>query len=435
MWKKLFNQESQPGNLEQLQYRIAIFFVLLTFFAIVLFGITDFMLGLNPLLGKIRIGYAVLFLGCFALLVIWKRVFLALNLMLGLVLLFSMINYYFNDGFKGPTIFNIFVFVVAVAIFFKKPVNLYWLVAAVGGYLILFYLEVDSIVEVKSNYQTVKDLFWDNAISIGLCSVFIFIGINLLITNYAHQQGNLLNLQRENEQNLAELTSLNAKKNELIAILSHDLRGPIATLGATLELADEGVLDQQDLSKILHGLKSQSFQLSNVLDNTLTWVMAELEPTSNEKHLVDLRGLGELMCNTMSAQAEQKNQKLFFEFLGENKQVLLETKEVKIILKNLLDNAIKFTKMGETINLRLIVDAEKIRWEVINPGETIAEDRRIHLFKFRSQSSIGTRQEKGTGIGLSLCKKISDSLGMKLGYLVEKEQKNVFFLEINQNHT
>jgi signal transduction histidine kinase len=354
--------------------------------------------------------------------------------MLGLVLLFSLINYYFNDGFNGPTIFNIFVFVVAVAIFFKKPVNLYWLLASVGGYVLIFYLDVNRFMLVTSNYDTVQDLFWDNASSIVLCTVFIFIGIHHLIINYQHQQNNLLELQRENEQNLAELTSLNSKKDELIAILSHDLRGPVATLRATLELADEGVLDQEDLSKILFGLKSQSFQLSQVLDNTLAWVMAEIETTTNEKQLVDLRELGELMCDTMRVQAEQKNQKLSFEFVGDNKSVLLETKEVKIILKNLLDNAIKFTKTGEMIQLKLIFSFNQIRWEVRNPGEIIPEDKRAHLFKFRSQSSIGTSQEKGTGIGLSLCKKIADSLGMNLGYAVDGEKQNVFFLEINQNN-
>ncbi len=430
--------QENPANLEQLQHRIAVIFVLLTFSAIILFGFTDYILGLNPILGKIRVVYALLFMGCFVLMVRYNRFFLSINLMLGLILIFSLVNYYFNDGFQGPTIFNLFVFIVAVAIFFKNPFNLIWWLACIGSYLLLFYLEIEGLVLVSKNYKNLQDLFWDNAISIALCAVFIFIGIYLLIINYRRQQENLLELQKVNERQLAELTSLNQKKNELIALLSHDLRGPIGTLSATLGLVDQGVLEEEDLAQILAKLKSQSFQLNQVLENTLAWVTSEMDTKAPEKKETDLLQLGELMRDTMQIEAINKSQNLEFELIGENQHMLLEIKEVKIILKNLLDNAVKFTKAGETIGLRLIVKPDLIRWEVRNPGETITENQQLFLFEFKGKSSLGTQKEKGAGLGLSLCKKIADSLGMRLGYQIERENENLFYLEIarnsNQNH-
>lgn len=423
--------QEHPANLEQLQHRIAVIFVLLTFSAIVLFGITDYILGLNPVLGKIRVGYAVLFLGCFVLMVRYHRFFLAMNLMLGLILAFSLINYYYNDGFQGPTIFNLFVFVVAVAIFFKNPWNLVWWVACIGSYLAFFYLEVEGVISVSKNYKTPQDLFWDNAISIALCAIFIFIGIYLLIINYRRQQENLLQLQKINERQLGELTSLNLKKNELIALLSHDLKGPIGSLGATLSLVDQGMLDRDELAEILLRLKSQSFQLNQVLENTLAWVSSEMETKAPEKLETDLFQLGELMRDTMLVEARNKNQSLEFEMTGKNRCVFLETKEVKIILKNLLDNAVKFTKTGETIRLILIVKPELIRWEVRNPGEQIPESQRPFLFEFKGRSSLGTKNEKGAGLGLTLCKNIADGLGMRLAYQPEKTGENLFYLEMN----
>jgi two-component system, sensor histidine kinase and response regulator len=432
MWSRLLNMQDKPVSLEELQYRIAVIFVLLTFAAIVIFGFTDHLLGLNPILGKIRLVYGLVFAFLFVLMIKYQRVFLAMNLMLGLILTFSFVNYYFNDGFQGPTIFNLFVFVVAISIFFKKPLNILWWSSAVLGYLLLFYFEIEGMIVVSKNYDSPQSLYWDNAISIFLCAIFIFIGIYFLIINYQKQQERLMMLQKENEKNLADLTSLNLKKNELIALLSHDLRGPISTLGATLELVDEGVLDENDLNLILPRLKSQSFQLSQVLNNTLAWVSAEMENTVTEKQPTDLAKLGEIMKETMEVQAQNKGQTIVFELIGANKTVLLESKEVKIILKNLMDNAIKFTKPGETIKLILKVENEKIRWEVKNPGELIAENLRASLFDFKVKSSLGTQKEKGTGIGLTLCKKIAESLEMRLGYLTENQQ-NIFFLEIDMD--
>lgn len=431
MWKKLFDLQDDPGNLEQLQQRISLYFVFLTFFAIIFFGISDYLLGLNSILFTVRIVYIILFLACFYIMVKYKKFFLSMNLMLGLILIFTIFNYLQNDGYQGPTLTNIFVFVVAVAIFFKKPLNIIWLIAIMGSYLVLFYLEVESIIQVSENYETPQDLFLDNSISIILCTVFIFIGIYLLIINYQKQNRILLNLKKENQINLAELSSLNSNKNELIALLSHDLRGPIVTLNYTLELVDREILDEKDLGKILLILKSQSFQLTQVLNNTLAWVTSEMQMRETEKSATNLKVLGELMIKTMDSQASTKSQKLLFDMRGENREVSLAANEVKIILKNLLDNAIKFSPVGETINLILTTSTNQIIWEVKNFGSLIPEENRPHLFDFKVKSSYGTEKEPGTGLGLSLCKKIADQLEMRLGYRVGDLQENVFFLEMD----
>lgn len=430
MWKRLFNLQEDPGNLEHLQQRIALYFVFLTFFAIVFFGISDYLLGLNSTLNYVRIVYIILFSACFFIMVKYRKFFLSMNLMLGLILIFTIFNYLYNDGYQGPTLTNIFVFVVAVAIFFKKPVNLIWLLASMGSYLVLFYLEVESKIHVSKNYRTPQDLFLDNAISIVLCIVFIFIGIYLLIINYQKQHQILLDLKKENQIHLAELSSLNTKKNELIALLSHDLRGPVNTLNATLQLVDQGLLDEKDLSKILFSLKSQSFQMTQVLNNTLAWVTSEMQMSETDKTETDLKELGELMMETMSSQAMRKNQNLVFDLKGGNRKMMLEAKEVKIILKNLLDNAIKFSPTGATVYLTLTTSENQILWEVKNSGKLISEEVRPYLFDFQVKSSFGTDKEKGTGLGLSLCKKIADHLGMRLGYRVSELQENVFFLGI-----
>jgi two-component system sensor histidine kinase/response regulator len=426
---RYFNSPEDQGDLAQLQRQIAVMFVGLTLFTMIFFAISDYLLGLSSFLGKVRIVYILLFLGCFVLMVKFKRFFLAMNLMLGLVLIFSLLNYFYNDGFRGPTIFNIFVFVVAIAILFKRPFNLLWLVLSLGAYLTIFYLETSDKISVQSNYEDLSDLFWDNSISLTMCAGFIFIGIFMVIHDYRKQNIALSQLRSENEKTLAQLSSLNEKKNQLIALLSHDLKGPVGSLGTTLELVEQGMLNSEDLQAILSSLKRQSFHLSKVLDNTLTWVISEMAEREVQMERVDLWEVTREMGDVMQVQASRKNQTIEVSCVGENQEVKLGVSEVKIILKNLLDNALKFSPVGENVRFVLRLEPGEISWEVINPGAPIPVEERASLFEFGRKNTVNAKREGGTGLGLSLCKKIADRLDMELSYSENEQGQNVFTLK------
>lgn len=428
---KFFNTSSDPGDLDQLQYRIAVLFVLLTLISIVFFGISDYMMELSPFIGKVRVVYGALFLGCFYLMVKRKRYELAINLMAGLILVFSILNFFYNDGHLGPTIYNLLVYVVAVAIFFKKRQSIFWFVAAIGSYLIVFYLSVRDLVPVVSNYDSKMDLFWDNALSLAVSALFIFIGVYLVIVNYQKQHYAMVALKQENERNLSELTALNEKKNQLIALLSHDLRNPIATLSSSLELAEQDVLEREDLESIFSGLKTQTFHLHKVLDNTLEWVSAEMDDRPAERVSVRLSSFNEEMRKTIQIQASRKRQEIQEALEGPDQELSLEVNEIRIILKNLLENAVKFSPVGAKIDLVLLVGESGLRWEVRNIGMPISAQVEEELFDFKAKTSYGTSEEKGSGIGLSLCKKIAKKLNMDLGYQLVDGQ-NVFFLSRNR---
>lgn len=424
---KYFSDPTEPGDLDQLQYRIAVIFVLLTLASIVFFGISDYLLGLSPFIGRVRVVYAVLFVGCFYLMVRKKRYQLSINLMAGLILTFSLLNYFYNDGYRGPTIFNLLVYVAAVAIFFKKPMNVLWFFLAIGSYLLVFYLEVWGFALVVYNYTDAKELFWDNALSLTVSALFIFIGIFLVIVNYQRQHRRLSELKRENERHLAELSELNEKKNQLIAVLSHDLKSPIASLGSSLSLAEQNILERGDLELVFSELKKQSLYVQQVLDNTLDWVLTEMDDRRAEQHTIILSRFNEDMCKIMQVQADNKQQLIHHTMLGPDREVSLEVNEIRIVLKNLLENAIKFSANGSHIELELKSGEEQLCWEVRNPGSKLGAGAEAKLFELKATPTQGTGREKGSGVGLSLCRKIAQKLDMELGYQYSDGQ-HVFFL-------
>ncbi|MBS4070273.1 MAG: HAMP domain-containing histidine kinase [Algoriphagus sp.] len=427
--KNPFKSQEDPGNLEQLQRRIALIFVGLTFFSMTFFGVADYLMGLSPGLLKIRIAYILLFVASFILIIKYDKYLLAMNIMLALILGFTIMNYLHNDGFKGPTIFNLYVFIVAVAIFFKKPLNLIWFTLSIGLYLVVFYLESVGQIVVEKNYADLKDLFLDNMLTILITSIFIFIGVRIVVINYQKQNQALIKLKEANDRNLRELQSLNEKKNQLIALLSHDLKNPVASLASTLQLVDLELISKEELGQILDKLKKQSVHLSHVLSNTLGWVVTEMGDHSPEPVMINVYELTSETQELMGVQAGRKHQKL--EKVIETTDLVLpiQKDEVKIILRNYLDNAVKFSPEGATIYLEFQFDGKSFRWNVKNPGKEISAEVQNQLFDFNVKSSMGTQKEKGTGLGLGLCKQIAKKIGFNVGYERSADGFNVFYLE------
>lgn len=432
--KNPFISQEDPGNLEQLQRRIALIFVGLTFFSMTFFGVADYLMGLSPGLFKIRIAYILLFIASFVLILKYDKYLLAMNIMLALILGFTILNYIHNDGFRGPTIFNLYVFVVAVAIFFKKPLNLIWYVLSIGLYLVIFYLESSGQIVVEKNYADVEDLFFDNTLTILITSIFIFIGVRIVVFNYQKQNHALVKLKEANDKNLRELQSVNEKKNQLIALLSHDLKNPVASLAATLELVDLDLISKEELALILTKLKKQSVHLSHVLTNTLGWVVTEMGEQDPEPVPVNVFQFTSEMQELMEVQAGRKQQRVEKVIDSIDLILPIQKDEVKIILRNYLDNAIKFSSEGATIFLEFQVDEKSFRWSVKNSGSEIPNEIQSQLFDFNVKSALGTKKEKGTGLGLGLCKRIADKIGFQVGYERSPEGFNVFFLEKERSH-
>jgi two-component system, sensor histidine kinase and response regulator len=423
------SSKDQVGDLDQLQKRMTEVFVFLSGVLLILLSFSDFFIGLDPFIIWVKVILAIPFLLGFVLM---RKIGFhqpALNILYGLGLLVIILNYFYNDGYRGPTIYTVYIFVVANVILMKKWIRVVWLLITLTIYSLLFWGEISGKFFIESHYNGPWNLFEDHLITILWTSLFSFFGIYIFIQNYRIQNALMAKLQAEKDVANKELEELNSKKNQLIALLSHDLRSPIGVLNSTLELVDRQVLDKEDLETLLKELKDQSFHLNKILNNTLTWVMSELDEKEILKEQVSVFALTKEIAETMQVQAQRKEQEILVVFEGEDLVTDIESQEVKIILKNFLDNAIKFSPSRTKIDLSLKVNGKGIRWEVRNEGEEITEEIIKDLFEFKVRRSVGTSHEKGTGIGLPLCKRIAEKLGFSIGVDLNRKDSIVFYLE------
>jgi len=425
---KIFKEEPLI-SLDLLQEKTTRIFALLSSALMFFLGFSDLVMGLQLEIVLFKFVFAIPFFAGYLIMKKLGRYQLVLSGMMVFAFIIIALNYYYNDGFEGPTVYTIFMLVMTITILFNGGLKYFWLIFAFLFFISLMYADLLGGVRIVSNYTNNTVRFGDHVITILWCSLFVFLGIQLFIFGYKRQNQVLTKVMEANKKANIELEELNTKKNELIALLSHDLKNPIATLNQTVELVELGGLEEGDFESVIKELKKQSFHLTNVLNNTLSWVLTELDQGVIVQEEVDLAKLNEEMLQTMQVQANQKGQVIVATEKGEVKNAQLEANEVKIILKNFLDNAIKFSPNGAQIELDMNSTNGSIRWEVKNEGPTVPLSLRDGLFEFKVRTSYGTNKEKGTGMGLPLCKKIADKLEMKLGFETQVDNLNVFYLE------
>lgn len=201
-----------------------------------------------------------------------------------------------------------------------------------------------------------------------------------------------------------EMEKLNFTKDKIFTIISHDLRSPIASLQSLLTLLNDDTIGKEDFKKATVGLEKQVFQLRNSLDELLTWSKAQLHGINPAPELVNLRQVVVQVVSVLKVAARGKRIIITTQ-LDSEWQVYCDPNMLHSILTNLVSNAIKFTPVGGAISIAATAVENDIVVQVEDTGVGISEE---NIKKILSPSVLfttrGTNNEKGTGLGLAMCK-------------------------------
>ncbi len=426
--KGLMLSEENVTNMDYIHKRITLTMTLLTFILLIILGVSDAILGMSPVIIWVKLGLSIPFLAAYFLVSKFGKTQLATHIMLVVGHLVVFCNFLYNDGSNGPTMYAFFLMLVLYTLLVRGWYKALWFIVSFSLFFLIFYAEAYDFIEVENYYTSIQNQFLDHAITVLWISLFVFTVLHFFIKSYQNQNQVLNTIKLRQDQALEDVKMLNDQKNKLIAILTHDLKNPIGMLHTTLGLVEKDAFEPGEMEQILNNLKGQSFHLNKVLTNTLSWVMTELEDTPIQLHQISLSRLTEEMKDMMLIQATQKNQVIDVAIDGEDRDISIEINEIKIILKNLIDNAIKFSAVNSSIDLALKINDDKLSWSVCNQGATISPADQKDLFTFRARTSYGTKKEKGTGVGLPLCKRIADKIDFELDYSSSGEMRNCFTL-------
>lgn len=214
-------------------------------------------------------------------------------------------------------------------------------------------------------------------------------------------------------QQKKELQKLNADKNKFISILAHDLRSPFSSLIGLTDLLYKNFrnYDSQKTEDFLDIILRSAKSTFGLLENILTWARAEQGKIPFEPVKLDLLKICEEISSYMQLVAISKNIKIIIN-INQDINLTADKDMITTIIRNLISNGLKFTKSGGKIT----VSAKRKKGETIimiaDTGIGISEKVASTLFKMTEVlSTDGTADEKGTGIGLLICKEFVDKHG------------------------
>lgn len=249
------------------------------------------------------------------------------------------------------------------------------------------------------------------------------------------KQSEELTITAENlEQINNELTSINATKDKLFSVIAHDLKNPFNVLLGFSELLISNFDDWDDDEKLktLNFLHNSSKEAYTLLENLLHWSRSQRKSIEFVPSELNVVNFIEKMLDEVSSVATNKNVKLINLCANKNLTVHADPNLLTIISHNLLTNAIKFSFPDS----KIVVDAEEysnkfIRFSVSDEGVGIAKEKVETLFELENTSSTkGTEGEKGTGLGLMLCKEFVTAHHGQIWVESSIDQGTTFFFTI-----
>lgn len=257
----------------------------------------------------------------------------------------------------------------------------------------------------------------------------------LAVLLYDHLHVRQLKQQaRRNEEIKATHQALRlaqAHKDEFVAAVGHELRTPMnAILGFNGVLRQE-LADQPEQVAVVDHIRRSTEHLLRVVNDILDF--SQLQAGKLMLHAVDFE-LASLMQDALQTGQDKAHEK-GLSWSGQidahvPQRVHADRQRLLQILRNLLDNALKFTEQGR-VHLRISVHGGQLRFEVTDTGRGIAMDRQNHIFsRFEHADVQTTRAYGGTGLGLSICEKLVSLHGGQIGIHSREGQGATFWFQI-----
>jgi len=285
-----------------------------------------------------------------------------------------------------------------------------------------------AIAELVESYKTEiqeKELDRKDSLiqlaSLGMIVLVIFL-IILFILN-----GRLKKRRKQVEESKVELENLNSMKDRLLSVLSHDLRSPVATLQNVFELLSLQDMSKDELEQIFGEMQNRVLQTGQLLDNLLTWIRSQVNSIEPKLESLSLRTKIEENIALIQPMLTSKSVGIELHVSGEL-AIQSDREMIKMIVRNILNNAVKYSKAGGTILIQAAADGNRCKLEISDQGIGIEPEVLKHIFNLQVVSKKGTNEEVGAGIGLTLVKEFADLLDLNIEVHSRKGEGTTFTL-------
>lgn len=300
----------------------------------------------------------------------------------------------------------------------------------------------DLEMDEHANIATRERIRFQHIIIMVLVMFVIILLAGLIVIYFQYKAKKILSEQLEDrneaithqkniiEQQTQHLAELNDLKTRLFAVISHDLRTPIGSLRSIMQLFQKEGLGEEEtvtlLKRMLPALDAADLTLSNLLN----WAIKQMSGIKLNQATISLYAVIDEMQRVFEIALQQK-QIALGNLVPPGIKVYFDEQHLNIILRNLLSNAIKFTPRGGEITISAVTQGDCTSICVRDNGQGMKADDIARLFKPGDHfTTRGTGGEKGTGLGLMLCKDLLELNGGTISIESMPGKGSAFYIKL-----
>jgi two-component system sensor histidine kinase/response regulator len=241
-------------------------------------------------------------------------------------------------------------------------------------------------------------------------TILVIVVLALLVLLLLRSRNVNRRMKETMEQQAVQLLLNNRQKDKLFSIVSHDLRGPLNSLKTLMDYLKEKKLSEAELREVMNEFRRNIDYSAELVSNLLFWASSQMEGMAARPMILPVQPVVKDILALFSHQACQKNI-----WLNDDLQpslcVYADKDMVQVILRNLVSNAIKFCRLGDSVTIISKQVDRAVEICVADTGVGLKEEVLDRIRRKESFTSYGTAREKGTGLGILLCREFAEANG------------------------
>lgn len=358
------------------------------------------------------------------------RMAIGMNIYAAISYLTLIFTYFFNSGSNGPALYLFFLTLMLLVTFTPKRQHLLWLGLHTFVGSAMLYIEFFHEGAIFDPYTSPQHRFMDIVSTYIICLFLVLLLTKYLQNIYQREKTKADSTTDALIAKNRELEEMHREKDRMFSIISHDLKKPLDSIISYMQVMEQYSFGEQERVSLEERLLTLSQHTSDLLTNLLSWSRARMDGEHTRLVPVCVRDVVAKEIEQQAMIADKKSIRLE-QSVDPSLYVMADINLLQLVMRNLVGNAIKFTRPHGLVEVTAYLTNGEGYILIKDNGVGIPASLRDGQFQaLKRNVRYGTANEKGTGVGLFLCKQCIELQHGRIWFESEVDKGTTFFVAL-----